>query len=133
MPWGRTPWLRIQEDPSYSDTVFIHCSKKNLCNDITPILQKFPKCIFLSQDKDTYDVFIKKYNCPLIPLKLVNTFYEFCQAIQSCKLFICNLTMQYAMANAMHKASYCLLSGRLDDIHNKAMDTLWPFTSFYTG
>jgi hypothetical protein len=132
LPWGQSPWIRVKGDSSLSDTIFIHCSKKYLCKDISPVLKEFPNCVFISQDKDTYTAFIQKYNCPSVPFKQVDTFYQLCQCIQSCKLFICNLTMQYAVANAMHKKSYCLLSGILDDIHNSGMANLWSFTRFYT-
>jgi hypothetical protein len=133
VPWGLNPWIHVREEPSYSDTIFIHCSKKLLCNSLKDVLEEFPNCVFLTQDKSEYDSFIQRYNCPTMPVKIASNFYELCQAIQSCKLFICNLTMQYAMANAMHKNSYCLLSGIIDDIHNKGMALVWPFTRFYTG
>jgi hypothetical protein len=131
LPWGRVPWLRVKEDPQYSNTVFLHSSMKRYSQHFETVLKDYPNCVFLTQNIENYNAFVERYKCPSMPVKVVTSFYEMCQAIQSCKKFICNLTSQYAIANAMFKESCCLLSGMVDDIHNSGMVALWPHTKYY--
>ena len=74
--------------------------------------------MFITQDINYYTDFKSRTTLD-IPLIHSNSFIEMCTIINSCKLFIGNLSCPLTIAFACHKPNVVGFSDLIDDIHNK--------------
>lgn len=127
--WATHPWLHIADKKSeFENTIFVNCSSvsfripsKQVLNNT---LSKYEKedVRFLTQSLDDYNLFqsITGYAIPCI---LVNSLEELVVCINSCKLFIGNLSSPLAFAHAMHKPNITWLQSPTGDgIHQLSMN-----------
>jgi len=126
--WGSHPWISIPTLSEYKSSILISNSRKrpNQAFNYKILIDKYPltPIYFISQSIEDYDNFIKESDCSNIPFLKVNSLWEFSVIVQSCKLFIGNLSMPSALASAMWKTRIILLpNNSCDTIHN--MNTIW--------
>ena len=129
--WGTRPWLFLEKNKDLEDIICIHVSKKRHNTQFN--FNNFTKnntdnkFVFISQDISEYTNFIHTTKCNNIPFLQASSFYNFCIMINSCKLFIGNLSMPLAVADSLFKNRIGLLSGSIDDIHVSGIQYhIWP-------
>ncbi len=98
-------WLNYQRvDPQYLDYVIIH--RKNVNNRFSydfpyeQIINTYNKVIFVSTNEDDYNSFSYKH---LIDFKKVNNLDEIFLIINSCAMYVGNLTGPVVIARALNK------------------------------
>jgi len=124
--WGKHKWLSLENDTSMNDTILISTNPYRFPTviDYNTILTKYKnektKIVFISQDVSHYNDFINRTKLD-IPFYKAKTFLEMCTMINSCKLFIGNLSAPLTLAFACHKPNIVGFNSIIDDIHNKNM------------
>lgn len=126
--WGAHPWLGISDKRSeFENTIFVNCSSVSFRIPSKQVWQntliKYEKedVRFLTQSADDYNRF-QSITGVVIPCICVNSLEELAICINSCKLFIGNLSSPLAFAHAMHKPNITLLQSPAGDgIHHLSM------------
>jgi hypothetical protein len=127
--WGINKWLDVPIDNSWNDTILFNTTfyrQINLGNiKIEDLLIKYNKCIkFLDVDPEQTDIFIKNYGNFEIEIYKPSNLYECIVAINSCKLFIGNLSLPLAVAYCLHKKCIVGLANIIDDVHHLGLENL---------
>ena len=127
--WGSHPWIVVPKNPELKDIIFIHASKNrhHTKTDMRILMQANSNVqfVFLSDTDEEYQEFVMRTGCQ-IPFYKANTFTELAIAINSCRLFMGNLSMPNALADALHKDRVTMLCGWPDDKRNINMGHIWP-------
>ena len=129
--WGKHKWIDVVNNSKWSNKVLINTS-----NHRWPILNfnllytKYKNdLIFISSNKQDYDLFCKKTNLQVEYHKIID-FDELCCAISSCKLFVGNLSAPLAIAHAVNVNRICGLFGGWDDPLNQHLNKIWNNISY---
>ena len=121
--WGQHKWLSLPILNEYENIILISTNPYRFPKFINfkNIHERYnEKIMFITQDIEYYTDF--KYKTGLdIPLIHSNNFIEISTIINSCKLFIGNLSCPLTLAFACHKANVVGFSDTSDDIHNRDM------------
>lgn len=127
--WGSHPWIVVPKRSELKDVVFIHSSRNrhHTKTDMRILMQANSNVqfAFLSDTDEEYQEFIMRTGCQ-IPFYKANSFTELAIAINSCRLFMGNLSMPNALADALHKDRVTMLCGWPDDKRNINMGHIWP-------
>jgi hypothetical protein len=109
--WSKTPWFKIQENPEYTNTVFISTTPTRWWKepfDLSKLVNSLGEDVrFLASEKSNYDDFVLNSGIHL-PLVIASNFTELVCAIQSCKLFVGTLSAPLSIADALHKKRIAL-------------------------
>lgn len=127
--WSTHPWLYISEKKhEFENTIFINCS--NVCFRM-PSKQTFQRTFssfegadirFLAQSQTDCELFAKNTGFQF-PYVIAHTLEELVVYINSCKLFIGNLSSPLAFAHALHKPNITLLQSLTGDgVHQLSMN-----------
>ena len=130
IPWGKHKWLTSLEHKQHKidkNCILISTTSYrfpvNL--DYKSLIENFKSAgnliFYMSQTVEFYDDFINRTGLSKDEIELCQptSFAEMCNMIDSCKLFIGNLSAPLAIAFAYHKEHITGFPGTLDDIHNK--------------
>lgn len=115
--WGKNKWLDLPTNDKYKDCIIVSLSKKRFnqyfnFND----LNKYNKKIyFATTNIEEYDNFKKLTNCNF-DLLLFDNLLDFWTTINSCYLFVSNLSSFSSIALSLHKNHIALLPNNEDDI-----------------
>ena len=125
--WGIHKWIHVPYDKYWEDTILINTNNyRNVYNiDFNEICEKYKKSIkFIDLNSSLTEWYTQTYSSE-IEIYKPNNCYELCVAINSCKLFIGNLSSPLAFAYALHKKSIVGLS-EPDDKHHINLDLIMP-------
>jgi hypothetical protein len=135
--WGKKKWLYLDEtkyDEKWKNTVLINIKDdKFKYLDYQSLYDKYgKKLVFISFTKKNYDNFIEKTNIN-IPFYLSPSFTDLCIAINSCEIFVGNLSMPLAIAYSLHRKSIIACNfppHNVEEIHNANYDSIWKHVSY---
>jgi hypothetical protein len=135
--WGKNKWLYLDEtkyDEKWKNTVFINTKNENFKYlDYQSLYDKYgEKLVFISLTKNNYDNFIEKINLN-IPFYHSPNFTDLCVAINSCKLFVGNLSMPLALAYSLHRKTMIACNfppDNVEEIHNANYHIIWKHISY---
>ena len=119
--WGQHKWLSLPILNQYENIILISTNPYRFPKflNFKNIHERYnEKIMFITQDINYYTDFKSKTGLD-IPLIHSNSFIEMCTIINSCKLFIGNLSCPLTIAFACHKPNVVGFSDLIDDIHNK--------------
>jgi hypothetical protein len=125
--WGEHAWINVKKDSKWQNNVLVNVSqiRPSYNIDYNEFFNKYDKNIlFVSFQLDDYNHFKKQYNVVddnNIHFYQLNSLYELCVAIYSCKFFIGNFSSPLAFAYAMHANSVVGI-GQVDFIFHKDLD-----------
>lgn len=112
VPMAKTPWLTIPENSLYTEKFYIITTKARFPKTIDyRKLTNLYNFTFLYQDPREYQYFMETTGLN-IPGEQVFNFYDYCQAITSCKFLCTGLTASINIRFAVHKP---ILIGLPDD------------------
>ena len=129
IPWGVDKWLIVPYDNTFNDTILISTTAcREACNiDFTYICKKYCKQIkFIDLSNVETEQFKTKFKANDIELYKPENLYKMCVAINSCKLFIGNLSSPLAFAYGMHKTCIVGLPNGNDTNHHLGLDSIMP-------
>jgi len=129
IPWGVDKWLNIPYDNTFNDTILISTTScRQAYNiDFTYICKKYCKQIkFIDLSNDETERFKTQFDVNNIDLYKPENLYEMCVAINSCKLFIGNLSSPLAFAYGMHKKCIVGLPNGNDTNHMLGLELIMP-------
>jgi hypothetical protein len=127
--WGKHKWLSVPDDNKWKDTIFISTTSYHpVYNfDYMNIVKLYKNVIFLDANEKETSIFkniLAQHNLNVEFYKPLNL-YDLCVAINSCKLFIGNLSSPLAFAYALHKTSVTgLMKG--PDIRHLGLEKITP-------
>ena len=128
--WGIHKWINVQYDDKWKDIILINkVSYRDSNNiDFSYISNKYYKVAkFITFNIEEYNFFCKTFNINNIEVCIIDSIYELCIAINSCKLFIGNLSSPLAFAYAMHKKSIVGLPINIpDSIFHRGLQNIMP-------
>jgi len=121
VPWGKHKWLSWKTDSYYTDKILVcHTTRReNRQINYTELFQQFPadKLVFVTTDMTEYPFFCELSGTTL-PLKFCDSIEVLLTAINSCQLFIGNLSTPIQIALACNKPTVgILMPGLQDNIH----------------
>jgi FkbM family methyltransferase len=126
--WGKHKWLDLPFDNKYEDKIIISMSNKRYNSSFDfNILKKFNKeIIFATTNIDEYENFQKLSNCNF-NLILFNNLLDYWTAINSCYLFVSNLSSFASVALASSKKNTIVLfpDDTMDDMHHRGLPVAW--------
>lgn len=99
--WGKHKWiLDIPKCPFWEDTIIVNTTNNRFPDNID--WHAFPrqKLVFIGFNKDGYNYFVK--NVFSIHFHQVQTLYEMCIILNSCKIFIGSLSAPLSLAFGLH-------------------------------
>lgn len=128
--WGVNKWLTFSETlPELLGKVLISQTSVRINNNINynSLLTGYDlnEVYFLTQNNEEYQKFLQSSNLH-IKCYLVETLEKMIIAINSCELFIGNLSSPLAIAYALHKRNYTILCNGPDDIHISGLNNIMP-------
>ena len=121
--WGQHKWLSLPILNEYENIILISTNSYRFPKfiDFKNIHERYnEKIMFISQDIEYYTDFKTRTNLD-IPFIQPNSFIELCSIINSCKLFIGNLSCPLTLAFACHKPHVVGFYDIRDDDHNRDM------------
>ena len=127
--WGVHKWISVPVNDKWKDTILISTtSYRPAYNiDFTKICKTYRVNIkFVMLDSKEYDLFKSDYNIDNIQAYTPLSMYDLCVAINSCKLFIGNLSSPLAFAYAMHKRCVVGMCRTADETHQSGLDKVIP-------
>lgn len=137
--WCVDKYLEIVHDVKYTDCIFISSSIKrfNYSINYNELCNSLPsKPIFITTVKAEYEHFKRTTGLDLDCIYF-ESLYDFYVAINSCKLFIGNLSSPTTIAQATMKTRITILQPNYNDpdnIHMRDLDISWPNCIFiYTS
>lgn len=109
-----TNWIEYKKDDSYKDKILIHRSSQRR-NESFPwdSITKNNKCYFITTEKNEYETFPYKDRVELL---FFDSFSDFVTSINSCKLFIGNMSTPLALAHSLGVTRLAELY-KIDEIH----------------
>ncbi len=119
--WGKRKWITLPKDKFWNNIVLISMSSYRFPTntDFKKLIEKYGENIlFVTQSKNDYQNFVNitglKINC-FYP----NTLFDFYCCINSCKLFVSNLSSPLTISIACNiPFVICMENECLDNIHN---------------
>ncbi len=130
--WGKHPWIIVPVREEYKNIIFIHSSttRSHTKTDLRLLIQTMPQYqfVFISDIEEEYVHFSMRTGLQ-IPFYKVQSFTDLAIAINSCHIFMGNLSMPNALADALHKKRITMLCGWPDDKRNINMGHIWPMQS----
>lgn len=126
--WGENKWLDVPIDNSWNNTILFSTTFyrpiSNLENcHLEELFLKYGKFIkFIDLDPEQTFIFNNKYGHFAIDIFNPTNLYETAVAINSCKLFIGNLSSPLAIAYCLHKKCIVGLSNGPDDAHHHGLE-----------
>lgn len=127
--WGIDKWLTVPHDNTFNDTILITTtSYRPAYNiDFTYICKNYCKRIkFIDLTDDETEHFKTEFNANDIAFYKPGSIYELAVAINSCKLFIGNMSTPLAIACALHKTSIVGLCNTIEQNHQLGLDSKMP-------
>ena len=121
---GKHKWLDVSYNDKWKDTVFINVSSNRfpMNVDYNRIFNVYKdSLVFISNNVSHYEYFINQTNLNIIHYNPVD-FTDLCVAINSCKLFIGNLSSPLSIAHALEKKRYMCLKCTDDGDTNHVLD-----------
>ena len=100
------PWLFAERDDKFKDKIILTHSQRYLSNCTLGDLYPYMKEILFIGTKTEFDWMLQKL--PIIKYYPVKDFYETAIAINSCKLFISNQTMNFWIAEGLKAPRFVL-------------------------
>lgn len=135
--WGTHPWLSSPVTSRFQDITLFHCSISRFPEQINfTELFKDKNMLFITQHPAEHTYFVNKTGIN-ITLYVPESIDEFICAVNSCLLFIGNLSSPLTYAYGLHKKSITLLNnesfisiilGISDSTHIIGLDTILPTT-----
>lgn len=131
--WGTHPWLFSKKDPQFQDKILFSCSIDRFPYDINfhDLFKdmKLENIIFITQNINEYLHFNNNTGINLTVYH-PDTIDSFICAVNSCALFIGNLSSPLTYAYGLHKPSITLLTARciIDNIHIIGTEKIIPTT-----
>lgn len=128
--WCMNKYIDIETDSLYKDCIFISSSIKRFNNsiDYNKLFSLLPyRPIFITSIISEYDYFKSRTGINLEYI-CFNNLYDLYKAINSCKLFIGNLSSPLTIAQACFKPRICILDSNKnanDNIHMKDLELKW--------
>ena len=127
--WGINKWLDVPVDNLWSDIILFNTTfyrEINLGNiQIEDLFLKYKRRIkFIDLNPEQTAIFNNKYGNFEIEIYKPSNLYECIVAINSCKLFIGNLSSPLAFAYCLHKKCIVGFSNSIDDIHHFELENL---------
>jgi FkbM family methyltransferase len=115
--WGSRKWLNLnfEENTYWKNKIIINITpqrfiSENATNKIKNIINdRLNNCIFISNERDSYEFFCNKTNLQIIYYKS-NSFEETINIINSCELCFLGFSSMAVIANSLHKPHYLLAS-----------------------
>ena len=132
--WAKHKWLNIETDDFWRDKILINTNSYRPTTNIdyTYILNTYnANVVFVSLHESECSNFISNYNAENLMCFVPNNLYSLCVVINSCKLFIGNLSAPLAFAYAFHKQSIIGLS-HTDDVHHIGLENIMPNLFIHT-
>jgi hypothetical protein len=131
--WGINKWINVPYNNDFKDTILIsNTSYRTAYNiDFTYICEKYSNIKFIDISPEETILFKSNFNANNIELYKPANLYDLCVAINSCKLFIGNLSSPLAFAYAIHKKSIVGLC-HTDQIYQIGVDNLMPHLTINT-
>ena len=127
--WGIDKWLTLPHDNTFNDTILITTtSYRPAYNiDFTYICKNYCKRIkFIHMADYETEHFKMLFNANDVAIYKPGNMYELCVAINSCKLFIGNMSSPLAFACALHKTSIVGLCHHVEHNHQFGLDSIMP-------
>jgi len=128
--WGINKWINVGKDDKWKDMILINKSSYRDCNNInfSYINEKYGnKTKFVCFNIEEYNNFCNTFNIYNIELCQLDNLYDLCVAINSCKLFIGNLSSPLAFAYALHKKSIVGIPLNIpDSIFHRGLEVVIP-------
>lgn len=127
--WGLDKWLNVPYNNEFSDTILINTTSYRPAYNIdyTYICKQYCKQIkFIDLSNHETEQFKINFNANHIEVYKPGSIYEMCVAINSCKLFIGNLSLPLAIACALHKTAVVGLCITIDQNHMLGLDVIMP-------
>jgi hypothetical protein len=133
--WGKLPWIQSDQDSQYSSSILFNHSdmryNKNIdINNIIHILKNTNRPIyFICFDESEYNRFSIRYQISL-PIIVCSNILDMSKKINSCYLFVGNLSAPLAISLAMHKKTIGITP--TDPIHygdivlNRGLNDIMP-------
>jgi hypothetical protein len=116
VPPNEYKWIEFDTNPLYKNTLIVNRSNKPLTQDCIEVYKqiftKFDDIKFVCYHKSQYDAFVLKEYCELI---LVKDLVEFFTIINSCKMFVGNMSGALSWASAMNVPRIAEISGNGKD------------------
>jgi hypothetical protein len=142
--WGKNKWLDVPIDTAWNDTILFSTTLyrttfyrpiKNLHDEhFEELFLKYGKRIkFMDLDPEQTNIFNEKYGCFAIDIFKPSNLYEAVVAINSCKIFIGNLSSPLAIAYCLHKKCVVGLSNLIDDGHHFGLEEIMPNITINTN
>jgi hypothetical protein len=129
--WSNSKYLNIEYNNKYKDYILFSSSIKrfNSSIDYNKLFEKLPYMpIFVTTIKSEYEHFKYKTGFNNIEYIYYDNLYDLYVAINSCKLFIGNLSSPLTVAQGVCKSRICILQPNINDndnIHMKNLDKIW--------
>jgi hypothetical protein len=128
IPWGINKWINVPHDDIWKDTILINTTSYRPAYNINflQICKIYGKSVkFINLNNVETELFKSMVGADNANFYSPTDLYELCIAINSCKLFIGNLSSPLAFAYAMHKKSVVgLCSG--DQIRHLGLEQTMP-------
>jgi hypothetical protein len=103
IPWGIHKWLQIKNEEKWNNKILISTTPYRFPDsfDYNTIINKYGhnNCIYISQDVESYNNFVTRTGITPLFYK-ANSLYDLVVCINSCKLFIGNLSSPLTFALA---------------------------------
>ena len=129
--WGFHKWLTSSIDPIWKNKIIINTtpyrfiSQNCIAKLSEEIKDNINDCIFISNEKDYYDYFIKNTGLNIEYYKPEN-FEETILIINSCKIGYFGLSSIAVIANALHKNHYIMCNSNNIDYNLNNMKDIMP-------
>ena len=114
--WGTHKWLELPRFESWTNKVVVTCSQGRPPSDLEVVRRLIGdgEVIFLTQNEEEYRHFVSLVGVS-VPFYVASSYMEFCTIINSCKMFIGNLSSPFALALSLHKKGILMLDHRCID------------------
>ena len=122
--WGKNKWIDVTVEDNWKDIILVNTtSYRNPYNvDFKKIYERYgDSVLFITLNQEEYTRFVDTYKIESVKCFIPNDIYSLCVAINSCKLFIGNLSSPLAFAYGMHKQSVVGLFS-IDGKHHIGLD-----------
>jgi hypothetical protein len=122
--WGKHKWINVPIDTKFQDKVLINTTNYRWSDIDFSLLHSLygDNMIYISADKSQYQHF-----CYMTSINIeyyqVNSFYDLCVAINSCKLFAGSQSAPLAIAHAVHVNRICSMC--MSDRLNADLNEIW--------
>ena len=107
--WGKHQWINTDINSLFEERIIINTTHYRWCDniDFNKLYSLYGnKLLYISNDINQYRYFTEKTSLNIEYYKM-DSFYDLCLCINSCKLFIGSQSAPLALANALHKERIC--------------------------